>query len=175
MPKRQMLTICQKWLFSCRNYRYPKWIAPIPRRGRSNLRKSSFTACTYFIISLMMFMGFPVSLRMKNLRQLVVRMKNRSHSCICCLTFVSFSGSRRRLRWQERCRNCKESGLRIFPVSGIRSSWKENKEDRLHVWDNGRKFQCPSASDSRLWYLPDQKKMEDWWLYIRRYFLLIWS
>ena len=58
LPKRR--------IFSCRTYRYPKWIALIPRRGRWNCRNLSFTAWTYFIISRIISMCLPESLRMKN-------------------------------------------------------------------------------------------------------------
>ena len=58
LPKRR--------IFSCRTYRYPKWIALIPRRGRWNCRNLSFTAWTYFIISRIISMCLSESLRMKN-------------------------------------------------------------------------------------------------------------
>ena len=58
LPKRR--------IFSCRTYRYPKWIALIPRRGRWNCRNLSFTAWTYFIISRIISMCLLESLRMKN-------------------------------------------------------------------------------------------------------------
>ena len=58
LPKRRIV--------SCRTYRYPKWIALIPRRGRWNCRNLSFTAWTYFIISRIISMCLPESLRMKN-------------------------------------------------------------------------------------------------------------
>lgn len=51
LPKRR--------IFSCRTYRYPKWIALIPRRGRWNCRNLSFTAWTYFIISRIISMCLP--------------------------------------------------------------------------------------------------------------------
>ena len=34
-----------------RNYRYPKWIAPIPRKGRENCRNSLLTAWIYLAMS----------------------------------------------------------------------------------------------------------------------------
>lgn len=34
-----------------RNYRYPKWMAPIPLRGRENCRNSFLTAWMYLAMS----------------------------------------------------------------------------------------------------------------------------
>ena len=49
--KTDVVHLPKRRIFSCRTYRYPKWIALIPRRGRWNFRNLSFTTWTYFIIS----------------------------------------------------------------------------------------------------------------------------
>ena len=64
--KTDAVHLLKRRIFSCRTYRYPKWIALIPRRGRWNCRNLSFTAWTYFIISRIISMCLPESLRMKN-------------------------------------------------------------------------------------------------------------
>ena len=64
--KTDAVHLSKRRIFSCRTYRYPKWIALIPRRGRWNCRNLSFTAWTYFIISRIISMCLPESLRMKN-------------------------------------------------------------------------------------------------------------
>ena len=79
-------------------------------------------------------------------------MKSQFRSCAYCLFSVSFSDFLLQLHWQGRFRNCTGLGWHRFPVSETRAFLSENREDRWHASDSGRKFQYPSASDNRHWY-----------------------
>ena len=70
-------------------------------------------------------------------------MKSQFRSCTYYPFSVSFSDFLLQLHWKGRFRNCTGLGWHRFPVSETRAFLSENREDRWHVSDSGRKFQYP--------------------------------